>query len=132
MTAVAELPRVSGPHRNRALAAARHARAVELAAAGRTYEQIAGELGYANRGTVHRIVAQALRRETTEAVGELRRLEVDRLDALQQSLWESALRGDVNAAKAVLRIIETRCRLLGLSASGPNSVGPRAVVVPSD
>ena len=131
MTAVAELPPVSGPHRNRALAAARHARAVELATAGLTYEQIAAELGYANRGTVHRIVAQTLRRETVEAVDELRRLELDRLDALQRSLWAAAMGGDIEAAKAVARIVESRCRLLGLvPARTAPSPSPRTVVVP--
>ena len=52
----ATLPPVTGQHRNRALAAARRARAVELATQGMTYQQIADELGYANRGTVYRLV----------------------------------------------------------------------------
>ncbi len=39
--------------------------AMQLLARGRTYQQVADELGYANRGTVHRIVQQAL--ETHEA-----------------------------------------------------------------
>jgi len=54
------LPRVEGRHRNRALAAARRARAIQLRAQGWTYEQIANELGYANRGTVCHIVNDAL------------------------------------------------------------------------
>ncbi len=37
MSATAALPLVSGRHRNRALATARHAHAVQLAAVGRTY-----------------------------------------------------------------------------------------------
>lgn len=41
---------VTTPHQ--ALAAAGHASAVELRTAGLTYDQIATELGYANRGTV--------------------------------------------------------------------------------
>jgi hypothetical protein len=48
MAIPATLPRVTGQHRNRALAAARQARAVELATRGMTYQQIADELGYSN------------------------------------------------------------------------------------
>lgn len=55
MSIPAAIPLVSGRHRNRALATARHARAIQLATGGRTYQEIADELGYANRGTVHPI-----------------------------------------------------------------------------
>jgi hypothetical protein len=71
---------------NRALAAARRARAVELRTAGLTYDRIAVELGYANRGTVYHVVSEALKAQTLEAVGELRNLEVERLDRLQLAL----------------------------------------------
>ncbi len=39
---------------------------MELATQGHAYQQIADELGYANRGTVHRIVQQALQAVQTE------------------------------------------------------------------
>ena len=68
MSVPAALPTVSGRHRNRALAAARQVRAVELATEGATYQAIADELGYANRGTVHHIVHQALARHGRGAV----------------------------------------------------------------
>jgi hypothetical protein len=35
---------------------------------GRTCQQVVDELGYANRGTVYRIVHQALARDAREAV----------------------------------------------------------------
>jgi hypothetical protein len=47
-----------------------------------TYQQVADELGYANRGTVYRIVHQALASDTADAVETLQELEVARLDAL--------------------------------------------------
>jgi hypothetical protein len=47
-------------HKNRALAASRLALAVELKSAGLTYEAIARQMGYANRGTVYRIVSEGL------------------------------------------------------------------------
>jgi hypothetical protein len=132
--ALAELPPVHGQHRNRALAAARRARAVELRTAGLTYDQIAAELGYANRGTVYRVVSEALRTQTLEAVGELRSLEVARLNSLQQAMWQKAMDGDVPSAIAVLRVIMSRCRLLGLDGPGLLRGGddprPRTLVVP--
>jgi hypothetical protein len=133
MTAVAELPKVTGQHRNRALAAARRARAVDLRTAGLTYDEIATELGYASRGTVYRIVAEALRAQTAEAVGELRSLEVERLDSLQLAVWQRAMDGDVASVREAARCIMARCRLLGLD--GPRFLGfeatkPRTVVVP--
>ena len=50
MTAPATLPPVSGRHRNRVLASARKTRAIELKLQGLTYQQVADEMGYANRG----------------------------------------------------------------------------------
>jgi hypothetical protein len=66
MAIPATLPPVVGQHRNHALARARQARAVELATAGLTYQQIADELGYANKATVYRLVRTALTRELQE------------------------------------------------------------------
>ena len=131
--AVAELPRVNGRHRNRALAAARRVRAVELRTAGHTYHQIATELGYANRGTVYRVVANALETHTVEAVENLRYLEVARLDALQLAVWHKAMDGDVPSAAVAIRIIMERWRLLGLEGSGAPTVDssiPKTLVVP--
>ena len=95
-----------------------------------TYQQAADELGYVNRGTVYRIVHQALARDTTEAVGTLQELEVARLDALQAALWDQAMDGDVAAAQAAMRIISARCRLLGLyGQTSPQGFTPRTVVL---
>jgi len=131
--ALTALPPVQGQHRNRALAAARRARAVELRTAGLTYDRIAAELGYANRGTVYRVVAEALKAQTMDAVGELRSLEVERLDHVQLAMWQKAMDGDVPSAIAVVRCIMARCRLLGLEGPGLLRVEqprPMTLVVP--
>ena len=130
---LAELPPVRGQHRNRALAAARRARAVMLRTQGLTYDQIATELGYASRGTVYHVVSEALKAQTAEAVGELRSLEVERLDNLQLAVWQKAMEGDVPSAFAVVRCIMARCRLLGLDGPSMLEAGdsrPRTLVVP--
>ena len=134
MSVAAELPPVSGRHRNRALAAARRAKAVELRTQGWTYEQITDELGYAYKGTVHNIINAVLEAQQEEAVEKLRQPEGERLDAVQLSLWEKALAGDNTAALAVVRIIATRCRLFGLGEPRVRTGGnvPRTVVVPAE
>jgi pantothenate synthetase len=132
-TALAELPLVQGRHKNRALAAARRAQAVQLKASGLTYAAIAIDMGYANRGTVYRIISEALKAQNVEAVDQLRNLEVARLDKLQLSMWPAAMAGDVHAASVVTRIILTRCRLLGLeraSVLSHDASKPRTLVVP--
>ena len=130
--AVAELPKVHGQHRNKALAAARRVRAVELRTTGLTYDQIAAELGYANRGTVYRLVSEALKAQTVEAVGEHRSLEVERLDKFQVAVWQKAMDGDVSSAAVAARIIMARCRLLGLEGQGQvDEARSRTVVVPT-
>ena len=44
-----------------------------------------------------------LRRRLSEAVEEPRQLELDRLDALQTSLWDLAMAGDVDAAQTAVK-----------------------------
>lgn len=89
-------------------------RALELVALGKTYDEVAREVGYSHRGSAHRAVFRALGDHEAEGVAHLRALELARLDKLQSSLWESALSGDIPAVSAVLRIIDQRTRLLGL------------------
>lgn len=126
---IAALPRVRGRHRNKALAAARRARAVELRCEGWTYKDIADELGYAHKGTVHAIVQQALAAQEIEDVGNLRAIETARLDRLQYALWGRAMTGEVAAITQCRRIIEARVRLLGLvEKAAAERVGCRTVV----
>ncbi len=117
-----------GRHRNKALAAWRRDRAVQLATSGRTFQQIADQLGYSNRGTVHRIVHQALANREVEDVDFHRRVELTRLDELQAALWSRATAGHVPSALACLRVMDLRCRLLNLFPDRP-SVKTRAVGV---
>jgi hypothetical protein len=52
----------------------------------------ASELGYANQGTVHRLVGREIGTQACEGVGLLRALEVARLDELQAALYRSVPR----------------------------------------
>lgn len=99
--------------------------------AGWTYQAIADELGYANRGAVHNIVAAALKTHTAKAVKELQQLESARRYALQYALWDTALNGDLPAAVTIMRIIQARCSLYGLTGQkSPMTREPRRRTVP--
>ena len=98
----------------------RQRKAYELRMAGYKYREIAdfwdadGPL-YASAGAAWNAV-QAYMRETAQGdtVGEQRRVEMDRMDALQTAVWERAMLGDVDSVKLVLAIMKERGRLLGL------------------
>ncbi len=55
---------------------------------------------------------------------DLQHLEAERLDALQHALWAKAMDGDLPALAAILRIIQARCRLYGLTGATPDSPRP--------
>lgn len=101
----------------RTLAAARlkRVRAVELLARGCNYEQIAREVGYANRGSAHRAVTEALAEREIVAVDELRARELARLDDLYSKFHKEAVSGDPAAAEVLLKITAARARLYGIS-----------------
>ncbi len=103
----------------RVATAARRLRCVELAATGKTYTQIASEVGFANKSSARKAVVAALASREVDAVDDLRRLEVARLDALQAASWDDALTGDVRAVDRILRIITLRVKLLGLVDQTP-------------
>ena len=112
---IAEVARTRrGRHRDHALAAYRRTRALELRAEGLGYQAIAEAVGYANRGTAHKVIAEALEARESQDVDFLRQIEVGRLDAIHAALWPAAIAGDVGAVMSLLRIIDMRCKVLGL------------------
>ena len=111
-----------------AIAAVKRAKVVEAVAQGATYEVAAKQAGYANRSGAFKAFWKAIEHNEAEAVEDHRALELARLDALQVPLWEKAMNGDVKAAGTILRIIETRSRLLGLDKQGSGQ-GAQTVVM---
>lgn len=65
-------------------------------------------------------VLQSIQRSMTETGEEVLALELLRLDQLQSSHWTKALDGDARSTEMVLRIMERRDALLGLSLLGPS------------
>lgn len=99
--------------------AERRSQAVKLRIAGADWETIARTCGYASRGAACTDVTRAMENATAEATRNadvLRHMELARLDRLQQAFWAEALKGDADAGRTVLGIIDRRVKLLGLAA----------------
>lgn len=93
----------------------RERQVLELRQAGVDYATIAARVGYTNRGTAKRAFDRALARVHYPQVTQARDLEAARLDRLQAAHWSKALKGDDRSTGHVLRIIDLRIKLLGLS-----------------
>jgi hypothetical protein len=101
-----------------------------MALAGYSYDDIATEVGYANRGTAWHVVVEALRRETVEGIEQYREVELARLDALQAAHWRSATSGsDTKAAELCLRVMAQRMKLLGMEGAVPDTGAARRTIV---
>ena len=91
--------------------------ALELRRGGATYDQIAQVIGYATPQGAYLAYQRALKRTLSDAGSEeLREMELDRLDRLQQAVWPKALSGDMAALDRVLKIMNQRANYLGLYA----------------
>ena len=123
----------TGARPKRAEVMERRTRVVELANAGLDYDEIAAELGCANRSGAWKAHQRALETHQKETVEGHRALELERLDALQLAVWPKAMTGDVRSVVTVLRIIDRRIRLLGLDSGKPGGkpADAMSVVLPS-
>lgn len=110
-------------------AALRAAQALNLRKLGATYEQIAQQVGYSDRGAAHRAVQRELQRTLQEAADDLRTLEAQRLDDLYRAMIPKALKGDGWSVDRCLRIMERRAALLGLDTKNDASAIAAAQVV---
>lgn len=90
-------------------------KALELRLAGHGYAHIAAELA-CSLSTAHTLVKRALNRIPEPQAAELKRLELERLDALQAGLWKAAASGAYLSVDRVLAIMQRRAALLGLDA----------------
>lgn len=107
-------------------------RAYELRSAGTPWWDIAEELGVTERyaaSLVANKIASAARMVDEGVKQHLLAMEVERLDQLQRSVWDRALGGDLRAVDAVLRIITTRAKILGLENATASTVTNNTIVV---
>lgn len=94
---------------------ARERQVLELRQAGVDYQTIADRVGFTNKGSAKRAFDRALARVHYPQASEARELELSRLDRLQAAHWAKAIKGEEGATAQVLRIMDMRVRLLGLS-----------------
>lgn len=101
---------------SRALVPEPDARAIALTLfkAGGTYDEIAEKVGLKSAAAARNLVARALSASTIALdQAPSRILALERLETLHRVFWPKALRGDAAALDRVMRIDETRQRLLG-------------------
>jgi hypothetical protein len=103
--------------------AQRQTEALRLRQSGRTFQEIADELGYSDASGARNAVLAALQTTVVEPNNEVRQLELSRLDALLASLWPTAMTGDQGAIDRILKILERRSKMLGLDAAPKMPVG---------
>jgi hypothetical protein len=97
----------------------RQTKAVALRLAGLDFASIAAQLGYTNRNDAVVDVQKAISarvEDGTRSIDELREIELLRLDRLQAAAWAKALTGDLKSIELSMKIIDRRCKLLGLDA----------------
>src|SRR5260370_34801234 len=101
-----EPKKLSDPSQNKPDADERQraAQALELRTSGMTYAAVAAALGYSDESGARKAVDRLLSRVECEGAEELRRLEGQRLDAMQRAIWPQCGPGDLDASKAGLSI----------------------------
>lgn len=127
----------------------RDTQAAELRAKGWSYQRIADELGWGNKGDAHHAVQRILQETVQEAGDDLRTMERERLDRLSAAAWEVLDRQHVTVSNGqivrldgtplpddgpvlqaidrLLRISESRRKLDGLDA--PSRVSVDAITI---
>jgi hypothetical protein len=108
----------------------KQARAMELVRANCTFDEIADDLGYANRSSAWRLVRGALDQQVAKSADEYLQLELDRLDTVQVAFWDAMVDGDMAAATIVLKVIAERIRVLGLDRERKAGTTTRTIYDP--
>jgi hypothetical protein len=93
-------------------------RALELRVKGYSFQEIAGELGYADSRMAHNVVRDELEAAGVESVEEMRQIEGLRLVRVIRAIWPQIVREDLEAIKTVSQIVRLETGLFGLDA-GP-------------
>jgi hypothetical protein len=98
--------------------------ALELRAAGLTYEQVAEQMKVMGHRTsakgVRQIIERALEdmaQHDQQNVQLIRQMDVQRLDQLMAVLWPKVKAGDIKAIREYRQIVDQRSRLLGTYAA---------------
>jgi hypothetical protein len=113
----------------------RKLQALELRKAGASYAAIAEQLGYRSGSGAHAAVKAALRDTLREPADEVRKLELERLDAALLAIWRRVQAGDYAAIDRLIAIVNSRAKLTGtfapkkLEYTGPTMTPEGAIVI---
>lgn len=110
----------------RITAAERQRRALQMRKSGSTFDQIAKAVGYSNESGARKAVFTALKKLVQEPAEELKKLELERMDVMIQSLWPDVLQGKPRSIEVALKVMDRRAALLGLDA--PKQVEDHRIV----
>lgn len=116
---------MSNPSRKKPDADERHRalKAMELRVQGHPYAQIAAALDYADESGARHAVSRLLARREADSVDELRAVHGARLEGVLSSFWPAATSGDAEAARILLRTLDSLAKLYGLDAPTRVAVG---------
>lgn len=89
-------------------------RVLELRLARYRWQDIATNVGYASAGAAFNAYKRALIRTLQEPAEEIRQQERERLDRIDNALYQRAITGDLPAIHALLKVMDRRAKLLGL------------------
>lgn len=93
--------------------------ALELRRAGVSVARIVDRLGFSTPLQAERAIERAMKATGTPTdPADVRALELDRLDRLQQAVWTQALNGDIKAIDQAQKLAEARVRLAGIASRG--------------
>ena len=95
---------------------------VQLRTQGKTFEQIATQLGYANHSGARDAWLRATERAPMESVNEYRQIHMTRLEALVAILWPKVEAGDLQAFPHLMSALKEEATLLGLYAPKESKV----------
>lgn len=108
----------------------------ELLQRGLTWQEIADSIGHGDRSLAFREHERFKQLAVMEMEAAERRhaleMEVGRLNRLQADYWPAARKGDIDSAKLVLTIIQTRSKLLRLDQPEEQQQSRTVVLVDGD
>jgi hypothetical protein len=81
---------------------------------GMSFTKIDNALSVSNSARIFRRAMARTGENTTYVRAEAIRLEAERMDALQEGIWDRAVNGNSRAVEVALRILERRANMFGL------------------
>lgn len=111
-------------HPIRVRSAVRRRQIIDMRIKGMPMTAIAAELGISKQ-SVHYHLTAAMLDLRTEGLEDLVKLELERLDHLQNAVWPKAMAGDPSAVGRALEIQARRAKLLGLDSPVQHQIGGR-------